>query len=355
MRYSLHILVTITLICILPDFALAEEKTENITIKSAVEQALANNLNLKLQQEDVLIAEGETIAAQGQFDVQLSAEAGGQEEELTPLVPGGAEEVNGAYWNIKTEKLFTTGTAISLGWDNNSYDSDAQGLLLNPSYNSGLVLGLSQPLLQDFGKAAQTATLRTAEKQLEAATHQVNSQAADLAALVKQAYWNLVYAWQDIEVQKLSLTLAEKLLVETEEKIKAGKLAIVDIYQPQSEVAKREESLIFAERAIGAAEDELKFLLNSDNWLGTFTPVDLPPTDPIELNLPAILENALQNRPDIKAADLNTQAARIQEESAKNKLLPNFALVGGVGLAGADEKYGDSVNNSLSNSDNQLS
>ena len=101
MRYSLHILATITLICILPDFALAEEKTENITIKSAVEQALANNLNLKLQQEDVLIAEGETIAAQGQFDVQLSAKAGGQEEELTPLIPGGAEEVSSTYWNIK--------------------------------------------------------------------------------------------------------------------------------------------------------------------------------------------------------------------------------------------------------------
>ena len=352
MRYSLYILVTITLVFILTDVTLADEKIENITIKSAVEQALASNLNLKLQQEDVLIAKGETIAAQGQFDILLSAGAGGQEEELTPLAPGGAEQVDSTYWNVKSEKLFTTGTAISLGWDNNSYDSDAQGLLLNPPYNSGLLLGLSQPLLQGFGKDAQTATLRTTEKQLAAATYLVDSQAADLAALVKQAYWNLVYAWQNIEVQKLSLTLAEKLLVETEEKIKAGKLAHVDIYQPQSEVAKREESLIFAERAIGAAEDELKLLLNSDNWLGSFAPVDLPPTDPVELNLPSILENALQNRPDIKAADLNTEAARIQEESASNKLLPNLAITGGVGLAGADEKYGDSVNNSLSNADN---
>jgi len=354
MRHSIQLLTVLALVCtISAGTSPAQEKQSlSITVKSAVEQALANNLNLKLKKEDVQVSEGEAYAAEGQFDILLSAEAGGQSEELTPLIPGGAEQVDTANWNAKAEKLFTTGTAISLGWNNSRYDSDAKVLLFNPSYNSGLILGLNQPLLQGLGKTAQTANLRTAEKQLEAATHRVNSQAADLAALVKDAYWNLVFAWQDIEVQKISLILAKKLLKETEEKIKAGKLAQVEIYQPQSEVAKREERLISAERAIGVAEDDLKLLLNSDDWLTSYTPVDLPMTDPIDLNLPAILENALKNRPDIKAADLNVEAARIQEESANNKLLPNLALVGGVGLGGADEGYGDSVSNSLGNTDN---
>ena len=352
MHYYIHILAALALICTISDTSPAEEKFEAITVKSAVEQALANNLNLKLQQEDIQVAKGEAYAAQGRFDVLLSAEAGGQSEELTPLIPGGSKQVDTTNWNAKAEKVFTSGTAISLGWNNSSFDSDAQALLLNPSYSSGLLFGLSQPLLQGLGKTAQTADLRTAEKQLAAATHRVDSQAADLAALVKQAYWNLVFAWQDIEVQKISLTLAKKLLEETGEKIRAGKLAQVEIYQPQSEVAKREELLISAERTIGVAEDELKLLLNSDDWLSSYKPVDLPVTDPITLDLPAILENALKNRPDIKAADLNVEAAKIQEESANDKLLPNFVLVGGLGLGGVNERYGDSVSDSLSNTDN---
>lgn len=353
MRHNIHILAALVLVCTIPGTSPAKEKRfEKITVKSAVEQALANNLSLKLQEEDVQVAKGEAYAAKGRFDILLSAEAGGQGEELTPLIPGGAEQVNTTHWNAKGEKVFTTGTTFSLGWNNSSFDSDAQALLLNPSYNSGLIFGLNQPLLQGLGKAAQTANLRTAEKQLAAATHRVDSQAADLAALVKQAYWNLVFAWQDIEVQKISLTLAKKLLEETGEKIRAGKLAQVEIYQPQSEVAKREERLISAERAIGVAEDELKLLLNSEDWFSSYRPVDQPVTDPIVLDLPAILENALKNRPDIKAADLNVEAAKIQEESANNKLLPNFALVGGVGLGGVDKRYGDSVSNSLGDTDN---
>lgn len=353
MRYTIHSIMSLTLVCIMVNASPAtENQIEEITIKSAVEQALANNLNLELQRQDVQIAEGETVAARGRFDIHFSAEASAQNQELTPLIPGGAEQVNNSNWNARTEKLFTTGTAISLGWNNSSYDSDAQGLLLNPSYNSGLLFGINQPLLQGLGKDAQTAALRATEKQLAAATYQVDSQAANLAALVKQGYWNLVYAWQNIKVQQISLTLAEKLLAQTEEKITAGKLANVEIYQPRSEVAKREERLISAERAIGVADDELKLLLNSDDWFDSYKPVDLPLTDPVQLDLPAIIENALKNRPDIKAADLNIEAAKIQQESANDKLRPNFALVGSVGLAGADERYGDSLNNSLSNTDN---
>jgi len=353
MRYTLSLLTSLTLACTLSLNSLAGEKAfEKISLKSAVEQALINNLNLKLQQQEIQAAEGEAFAARGRFDILLAAEAGGQGEEMTPIILGGAEKEKSAKWNVSTAKLFTTGTTVKFGWNNNSYDSDSPWTQFNPSYKSGLFLGISQPLLQGFGQKVQTAQLRAAEKRLEAAIHQVDSQAANLAALVKQAYWTLVFAWENIKVQELSLTLAGKLLEETGEKINAGKLAPVDIYQPQSEVAKREERLISAERAIGVAEDELKLLLNSEDWLSSYKPVDKPPTEPVKLDLPKILENALQNRPDIKAADLDTEAARIQQESATDRLRPNLTIKGGVGLNGTNDEYKDSVSNSLGNPDN---
>jgi outer membrane protein len=332
-------------------FAFDADNTEQIALRKAVEQALANNLNLVLQREDVQIAEGATLSAEGKFDFIFDANTTAQSQEFTPIVLGGAEHEDTGLWGAKLSKLFSTGTSVSLDWSNSYYDSDALGFLMNPSYKTGITLGITQSVLKGFGREIQTSQLRASQKQQQAASFQLDSQAANLAALVKRAYWSLVFAWQDIKVREFSLTLAKKLLKETEDKINAGKLAQVEIYQPQSEVARREEDLISAERAIGAAEDELKLLLNSDKWFITFEPTDKPATEPIKLDLQTILDNALQNRPDVKAADLYTQAAEIVRKSAKDNTRPDLALQGSVGVTGTDENYGDSIDTSLSSPD----
>jgi outer membrane protein TolC len=328
------------------------EDIEKLDLRNAIEQALKNNLNMQLRKEDVNSAEGATLTEEGAFDVLLEGELSAQREELTPIFFDGSTQEDTGLWSATASKVFTTGTSISLDWNNRSFNTDATGLLIDPSYNSGLTLGLRQPLLRGFGEDVQTAFLRSSQKQLEAATYQVNSEAANLAADVKIAYWNLVFAWQDIEVQKLSLKLARKLLEETEAKINAGRLAKVEIYQPQSEVARREEQLISSERAIGTAEDELKLLLNSDKWLTSFQPTDQPTTEPVDLDLATIQKNALKNRPDLRAADLLTEAAEFEEKKAENDIRPDLSLVGGVGVAGTSGTYGESLDNSVSNPDN---
>lgn len=325
---------------------------QSLTLEKAIQQALANNLNLKLRQEDVQVATGTRLAAEGKFDVFFEAEALAQSEEQTPLILRGGDKEDTTVWNGAVSKLFETGTEVSLGYNNSRYDSNLDGLLINPSYNSGLVLGLRQPLLKGFGKEVQTAALRGAQKQLEASVFQVDSEAANLAADVKVAYWNFVFAKQNIDVQELSLKLAIKLVEETEAKINAGKLAQVEIYQPQSEVARREENLISAEREVGAAEDSLKLLLNSQDWLTNYDPTDQPATEPIDLDLPTIIDNALQNRPDIKAADLASEAAKIEEQRSKDDIRPDLSLIGGIGVTGTDDNYGDSIGNSVNDPDN---
>lgn len=347
-------LLFISLFIISTDIRGAEQEThKKISLKHAVEQALEKNLGLKLKKEEVEAARGTLLSAAGKFDMLLNGDAGVQSEELTPLFPGGAEQEDSGTWNIGASKTFSTGTALTLGWNNSRFDSDAEGFLFNPSYNSGLNLDLRQPLLKGFGDEVQTAQLRSAQKQLEATSFEVDSEAANLAANVKRAYWSLVYAWQDIEVQKLSLELAIKLLEETQAKIDAGKLAPVEIYQPQSEVARREEQLISAERAIGVAEDDLKLLLNSRDWLAAYIPTDKPDTTEVQLDLPKIIDNALQNRPDLKAADLTSQAAKIELERADDDIRPDLSLVGGLGVGATSARYEDSLDENLGDPNNK--
>lgn len=351
------VLLTITLVLIFgqPTASQAAENTESVqlSLNEAVRRALANNLGLQLQKDDVEAAEGAREAATGEFDILLTGEAGAAGKEYQPLVTGAAAEEETGEWKVGLQKKFQTGTEVSLNWQNSRFSSTPQIYLLDPAYNSSLVFGIRQPLLQGFGSTAQTADIRTAEKNLAATNLLVNSEAANLAAKVKVAYWNLVYAWQDKAVNELSLTLAAKFLEETRAKVEAGRLAEVDIYQPQSEVARREEGLISADRAIGLYEDELKLLMNSQDWQANFVPTDLPSTAPISPDEADVERKALQNRPDVQAADLSREAAEIQEESARDKTRPDLALVGLVGQGGSDDGYGDSLDDAVDDPETQ--
>lgn len=322
-------------------------------IDEAVATALANNLGIMIQKDEVDAAAGARQAAEGEFDILATGEAGAAGQQYAQLVSGAAAEDETGQWRIGLQKKFVTGTEVSLNWSNSRFSSTPQVYLLDPAYSSSLTLGVRQPLLKGFGVDTQTAGIRAADRNLAAADLLVASEAANLAAGVRRAYWNLVYAWQDREVKVLSIRLAEKLLDETKAKIEAGRLAEVDRYQPESEVARREENLILADRSIGLYEDELKLLMNSSDWQGAIAPTNRPVTTPVEPDPAEVLETALSQRPDVLAADLSREAAEILESAARDQTRPDLALVGLVGQGGTDEDYGNSLDDAIDDPETQ--
>lgn len=341
--YKTVVVVSVVLLHSVTVHAAENETQEVFSLEVAVETALRNNLNVQLKKEDVEVAAGGVEIAESRFAEELKAEVGAESNQYAPLIFGATTQEDRGRIGASLSKRLSYGTELELSVGNNRYDGDTDGLIYNPSYESSVDIGVSQPLLRGFGSDIQTGDIQAAKKNLEASVFQVDSLAADLAAEVKKGYWDLVYAWQNIEVQKLSVALAEQLLADTKEKIEAGRLAEVEIYQPESEVARREEDLISAERAIGFAEDQLKLLMNSDDWFITLLPSDLPTTEPVQLEQKQILAIALSNRPDLLAAERTIEAAKIQERLAEDDLLPELNLVGGFGVGGTDDSYGRSV------------
>jgi len=355
--FSISLLITISLGLYLaatpmPVYCAEQEQIE-LSISEAVKMALKNNLNLKLRLEDVVIAEGSAQEAEAPFDALISADVGATEQNSTPITIEGIEEERTSAWNASVLKRFTPGTEVDLSWKNGNLDTDSNFYLFDPVYNTGVKVGVTQPLLKGLGQEVQLAGLKAAKKQLAAQSFLVDSEAANLAAQVKSAYWELVFAHQNLDVLKLALALAEKLRNDTEAKITAGKLASIDIYQPESEVARREEDLISGERAIGFTEDNLKLLLNSQDWLTPFKTTDVPETKPITPQISAILEKALANRPDIKAAALQIQASEYQLKKAKNETLPELDVFGAVGFGGTADTYGNALDSSLNDAETQ--
>ena len=336
------IFAAIITVMIWPCLVLAEGEIK-LTVNEAIDIALKNNLNLELIRQGAEMAENTVMANEGMFDPLLEAEVGGEVKHSTAIAPGLADYEKAGSWQAKISKKFKTGTEIGLAWDNNRYWNDTDYNTINPAYTSGFSLEFSQPILRGFGIENQTADIRAAQKEVEAASFMVESEAADLAADVKLSYWQLVSAWQDIEVLKLSLSLARKLEEETQEKISTGLLAEVEIFQPQSIVALREQQLIVGERAIGLAEDRLKLILNTDDWSASISPRDRPEIKEVKIDSEQILANALANRPDLKAAKSVIGASRINAEKLKDNIRPWLSLNGSVGINGTDDDYGNAM------------
>lgn len=329
----------------------ADTESFDLSLSDAVKTALQNNLGLQLREEDVTISEGTVQEAESKFDALLSADIGAAETNSTPVTIASSTEERNAAWNAQVEKRFSPGTEFDISWKNGNLDTDSDIYLFDPVYNTALTLGIKQPLLKGRGSEAQMADINSAQSGLEASSFLVDSEAADLAAEVKNAYWQMVYAYQNLEVLKLGLTLAKTLRDDTAAKINAGKLASIDIYQPESEVARREEDLITGERAIGVAEANLKLLMNSQDWLMPFSPTNKPKTAPVTPDIKTVLDNALENRPDLKAAAMQIKASEFQVNKAENNILPALNLVGSVGFGGTDDTYGNALDSSLNDSE----
>jgi outer membrane protein TolC len=154
---------------------------------------------------------------------------------------------------------------------------------------------------------------------------------------VEQAYWDLVYARQNLDVKKESLGLAQELYRITKIKIDVGSQAPIDIVQTESGVAQRELDIITAVQAVGDAEDRLKRLLNFaavNRWNDHIIPTDEVRVETASIDLASGIEQALLSRPEIRGAIYSSANSRINYDYAHNQLLPQLDLFANYGYSG---------------------
>jgi len=319
------------------------EEVVKLSVDEAVKTALKENLGLRLDNLQAESAEGARVVEEGAFDTAISASGSGaqnRQKQTTSVIGTDEKTVD---WNAGVTKKFQTGTELGLNWTNQRFETDLTNFLfstINPSYKSSLELSVQQPLWKGFGPEKQTYALQAAESDAAGAALLAGDKAAALAADVRRAYWELVFAVEDASVRELSLKLARSLSDETREKIQAGVLAPVEIHQPEAEVARREELLIQGQRNVGNSEDALKLLLNVSEWSVSIVPADRPEDSAPMPEMAAVLEKALSARQDMKAADEGVRAATLRRKLAEDIRNPGLALVGGVGLNGLGDDYG---------------
>jgi outer membrane protein len=161
------------------------------------------------------------------------------------------------------------------------------------------------------------------------------------SAAVRNAYWELVYAFAALDVARGSLDLAERLVADNRARVEVGTMAPLDVVQSEAEAATRRQAVAQAQATLDTNELALKRLIvnGTDDplWRANITPVDRPTfrNEPVDIEI--AVRKALTERSDLDAARKTVQSNDVTLSYMRNLTLPAVDLnanYGAVGVGG---------------------
>jgi outer membrane protein TolC len=159
---------------------------------------------------------------------------------------------------------------------------------------------------------------------------------------VEQAYYNLIFARENVKVQETALQLADRLLWENRKRVEVGQLAPLDEKQAESQVAASRADLLATQRALDVQENILKSLI-TDNYTAwhalRLVPAENLVAVPGIVNLQESWDRAMRQRPDLLQARLDLQRNEINLRLDRNQRLPQLDLVGQYGYSGTGQEF----------------
>lgn len=323
----------------------------HLSLDEAVAIAIANNQDLNVSVNFAEASQFFLFQNYGIYDPLLSAGAvRAHSDSPTSSDLSGADILTTDTFdaNADVSQLTPWGGRFTLGFAGNRTATNSAFFNINPSYQAGLTLNVSQPLLRNFGRRATNILIDTARNSRDANYQLLVRSVQVVINGVEQAYWDLVYAKGNLIVKQEYKTLAIELNRITKIRIDVGSLAPIDIVQTEVDIALAEQDIINAEAAVGQAEDQLKRLLNFE--AGSWGQTPLVPTDAIEaeklqFDLAEGVKMALQHRPEILAQNYSVASNQLRYEYWQNQTLPQLDLVGAYGRSGLDGRVFDSNGN----------
>ena len=213
-------------------------------------------------------------------------------------------------------------------------------------YTGEATLRATQPLLKNFGSEVTKTQILIAQNNLTISKEDFRRQVITITSRVQQAYWDLVFRRQDLEVQKQQLVLAQQLLDQIRKQVAVGTLAPLDVLQAETNIARNEERILVADNALRAAEDRLKRVM-SFSLIGERADIVIVPADPPMYTDPALdqdeeIRQALDQRADLIQAKLTLENQHIGLVFDKNQALPTLDLEATLRLNGIDNRFGGS-------------
>jgi outer membrane protein len=257
-----------------------------------------------------------------------------------------------AQYDTSYSQTFETGTNFTVAWDNTRSSSVPSANVFNPSVSSNLQVSISQPLLNGAGLFVGRRNIVIAQNVRKIADWAFAQQAITTVTDTITAYWELVYARENVKVEQQAVTVSQKLFEDNKKQLEIGSLAPLDVTRSESELATDNGNLIQAQTIQLQDEQTLKNYISKDPLAPNIVNVEIIPTDvpaqppQVEASFEDAIKEAFAKRPELQEQALNLKNADIDVRATKNALLPTLTAGGfyeSQGLAGNTVTTGTST------------
>jgi outer membrane protein TolC len=316
--------------------------TRQLSVDDAVRLALEQNLGIQIERftpqiRDIAIAETRTAWAP---NLTTNIMTTSTDTPATNLFAGGQTKVtdNRFQTSFGIRQLLPTGADYQLAWDNFRTTSSNFFNTFDPVLRSNVSFDITQPLLRNFKIDSVRQQLAFAQKDREVSDITLRATITQTTRNVKNAYWDLSFAVDNLAAQRQSLQLAQRLLGDNQKRVEIGTMAPIDIVEAQAEVARNEEAVIVAEAAIEQAQDRLRSLIfdpsAADFWTVAIEPTDSAPFQHQVIDPEGAVRRALDMRTDVQQAKRGLERNDINIKYLRNQVLPDFNANATYGLVG---------------------
>ncbi len=239
---------------------------------------------------------------------------------------------------------FQWGGILSGTFNNTHLSSNNTTDLFTPQLGSNFQFRFTQNILQGFGFLPNTRFIRFAKNNREITDVAFRLQVITTVDQIENMYWDLVYAYENVRVQKESMAYSQKALEDATRQAKVGTVPPIQVVSAKSVVATNQQNLILAENNLRLEQLLMKNALSRSMEDPMLADADVIPTSTMQLpqnESPTptqdLINEALRHRAELVESRIDLNSRQINNKAVRNALLPTlsaFAYYGGSGVGG---------------------
>jgi outer membrane protein TolC len=326
----------------------------DLSLNGYLHQVLEHNETIQAQMLDAEVNRHKARGELGVFEPQLEASISREANKRTNDVQQQAAEEGQSFFTERNtlydggvETLIPTGGKIRLGanmsdlLNNVNPDIFASTGTNIHQYQTFVGATFTQPLLKDASFTPTLASYRLAALDSDIAFQQYRRQLMLTVCQAESAYWNLYFAQEQVRFFDESVAVAQEVLNDSQEKLKVGQGAELDVMEAQSALAlrntKRNDAMQNYYDALGHLQ-MLTGIMPDPNRPASGSPPFHVADDPRTTNSPPTyadgFANAFAANPDYLIQKQKMNQERVRYGVAKNQLLPELDLKAAYGFNG---------------------
>jgi outer membrane protein TolC len=326
-----------------PAFATAP----TLTLEECIARAMEKNFDLRVETFFTDIARESLNVANAAFEPTFTATLSRFSTKAVPEAgdPPGGRRADTSDARVGVEQFLSTGALVELSA---SVDRNARNYAIttfNPVYNSDVALIVTQPLLRGAGTAYNRSLIERSRLGVDIARLNFKSTVLQVIRDTEAAYYNLVFAREELVVKKHSLGLAERLFEENKTRKLTGVATDLDVLSAEVGIATARNGVVIAEQGVRNREDALLALIGQFEFDSDLGVVAINPYQEPSPSFDLSYKLARENQPDYLATQIAIKQLELDASNAKNASRPTLNLGGSIGYNGVDRSYRGAVDN----------